>query len=1287
MEEEMMILEATESDELGGTDTEFVEPEIVLTDDLADEIAQTTSVPEETEEVETTSEGSDVPPPLASVTFDVATFTGDDATASVTLEEVAEGIKVTVGGFNTPADLRGVFFNLADPSLLAGLLVDGAEVTGSAFGSGGVSLDANVTPASFQGGVEIGTSDIDMDDIGMTMFTLSHADTQLTLDQFLGQEFGVRLTSVGENRDGSSKLQGIAPEVIALAEPGEVIEATSDEGEVLVGTEADDTIIGGAGDDTCIGLEGDDVIVATTGDNTCLGEEGDDMIIGGDGNNFLSGNEGTDTVIGGAGDDEIYGGQDDDAVTGGEGNDVVSGDQGDDFISGEQGDDTCLGGAGDDEIYGGQGEDSCEGGEGNDMVSGDQGDDTLMGDAGDDTLMGGKGNDLCIGGEGNDMVMGGEGDDMLEATAGDNTLDGGEGNDMLMAGTGNDMSMGGDGDDTFMGGEGDHTCEGGEGNDSFMLAPGGGKAMIMDFSVGSDKFVLDGGLTFQSLNFVQVDVNVEIQINNQVMVTVANANADAIGQTSNFVDVEGQPIPDEDEDDDLITDGTLTTTPRTTSQLPAGGSQVLGFGQLNFSSSVANTLDIVYTIEALPANGTLFFNGVAITEVGFTFTQADINLNLISFEAPTTVEGSVMSGFQFSVTDGITVMTNQSFEFQVFQTTGFTVVAGVPFVGSPFGDEIEGSSGDDEIDGGSGDDKIKGGRGKDKLKGGRGKDYLSGGFGDDYLGGGSGDDRLKGGSGKNRLKGASGKDTFVLAKKTKPAKTLAEADVIVDFDINEDFLEFDIAAFGNINIESFTSINVTASTTSVGTASLLVFDQSFTSLVDVQARFEQLNVGNRPVFCLYDDEETGGSVLVFSFGSRVEIVATFELSVSLTVNNFLFTGTPLELPEGTAGDDLVDLGTVPFPVVFDGLAGNDTIIGSEFDDSLLGGAGNDMIDGGEGNDTLDGGEGNDTLSGGEGNNTLTGGAGADVFSYASITAGVDYIVDFTSGEDQLLFSTTEFANLGSADFEGVSVSGTTADITGAELLVFEGTFASLSEIETEFSGLQSTGPVFCVIPDGAGGSTLLFDADGFNNGESAVELLYLEGVTTLETTDFLFTVTPQVAPDAPINSGPDFSDETAPVIFDYSTFSMGVNVIGSEYDDNFTGTEFNDSLVGGSGADVLTGGSGADLFIYNGLGEGGDTIADFASGVDMLQFATTAFGSLAGSLTDGVDFFDFSTSSPEDAESALGSSPAFFLADDDGNPALYFDPTGTTTTFDFTQVAVFPTATSGIPGVADFTFI
>ena len=160
--------------------------------------------------------------------FDISTVTGDLATARITLTEVEGGdiqvnVKVVDG---TIADLRGLFFKISDESLVNGLSVSGEDVTDSQFRVNRVSnlgdgVNMNGTQTNFDGGVEIGTSGIGRDDIQSTTLTLSHDSADLTLDLFENQNFGVRLTSVGANRNGSSKLVGPSDQ-LATATPDAV---------------------------------------------------------------------------------------------------------------------------------------------------------------------------------------------------------------------------------------------------------------------------------------------------------------------------------------------------------------------------------------------------------------------------------------------------------------------------------------------------------------------------------------------------------------------------------------------------------------------------------------------------------------------------------------------------------------------------------------------------------------------------------------------------------------------------------------------------------------------------------------------------------------------------------------------------------------------------------------------------------------------------------------------------------------------------------------------------------
>ncbi|WP_236721502.1 Calx-beta domain-containing protein [Trichormus sp. NMC-1] len=84
--------------------------------------------------------------------------------------------------------------------------------------------------------------------------------------------------------------------------------------------------------------------------------------------------------------------------------------------------------------------------------------------------------------------------------------------------------------------------------------------------------------------------------------------------------------------------------------------------------------------------------------------------------------------------------------------------------------------------------------------------------------------------------------------------------------------------------------------------------------------------------------------------------------------------------------------------------GNDRLTGNSLNNLLVGGAGNDLLQGLAGNDTLWGGNGDDILTGGVGN---------DQYLFQSngvfnANLGVDYITDFTVGQDKIALSKATF---------------------------------------------------------------------------------------------------------------------------------------------------------------------------------------------------------------------------------------------------------------------------------------
>lgn len=201
---------------------------------------------------------STTPAQAVSLTLDPQPFTGSPASAKVTLDDQLDGagrirVKVDVGGI---ADLRGLFFNVADDSLLTGLQISGLNYLNAlgntisvankniqySFSAGNVTsvgsknntMNGDGGSHTFDAGVEIGKEGIGKgDDFRSAWFTLSLSDaflgsaassraqSGLQLSDFFNQSFGVRLMSVGVNRDGSSKLAGTAPSLSPVVTPPE----------------------------------------------------------------------------------------------------------------------------------------------------------------------------------------------------------------------------------------------------------------------------------------------------------------------------------------------------------------------------------------------------------------------------------------------------------------------------------------------------------------------------------------------------------------------------------------------------------------------------------------------------------------------------------------------------------------------------------------------------------------------------------------------------------------------------------------------------------------------------------------------------------------------------------------------------------------------------------------------------------------------------------------------------------------------------------------------------------
>ncbi|MDQ2094039.1 Hint domain-containing protein [Rhodobacteraceae bacterium 10Alg 79] len=135
----------------------------------------------------------------------------------------------------------------------------------------------------------------------------------------------------------------------------------------------DDSVLGGSGADWIEGNEGNDTLDGGDGGDAIYGDVAPSAAGYGLYQPYELENDGSDdapennedSLIGGAGDDSLYGQDDDDTLEGGSGDDWLDGGIDDDVLTGGEGADTALGGQGDDVLYVAQG-DSAEGGDGDD---------------------------------------------------------------------------------------------------------------------------------------------------------------------------------------------------------------------------------------------------------------------------------------------------------------------------------------------------------------------------------------------------------------------------------------------------------------------------------------------------------------------------------------------------------------------------------------------------------------------------------------------------------------------------------------------------------------------------------------------------------------------------------------------------------------------------------------------------------------------------------------------------------------------------------------------------------
>lgn len=281
----------------------------------------------------------------------------------------------------------------------------------------------------------------------------------------------------------------------------------------------------GEGFDRFINIERISVSVGTHA-LTAQGSERDEGLMGGWGNDTLISGGGNDYIYGYGGDDLIqgsleraasfrriayYGGEGQDTLVMSDGNDryefyerdisidgfeVIDGGRGHDLLGFEQPGLLLKGGSGADRLMAGADGQVLDGGSGRDLLLLDDGGRVNLALTGAQEIEGHRVTLRRIegaqGADGKDTLLGSAGENQLLGDAGDDVLVGRDGDDRLSGGLGADRLQGGAGDDRLEGGQGNDRLSGGAGADLFQFGPREQRDVITDFDTDEDRLVFTG---------------------------------------------------------------------------------------------------------------------------------------------------------------------------------------------------------------------------------------------------------------------------------------------------------------------------------------------------------------------------------------------------------------------------------------------------------------------------------------------------------------------------------------------------------------------------------------------------------------------------------------------------------------------------------------------------------------------------------------------------------------------------------------------------------------------------
>jgi Ca2+-binding RTX toxin-like protein len=381
--------------------------------------------------------------------------------------------------------------------------------------------------------------------------------------------------------------------------------------------------------------------------------------------------------------------------------------------------------------------------------------------------------------------------------------------------------------------------------------------------------------------------------------------------------------------------------------------------------------------------------GEVLVNSQFTFEQ----------ENPTV---TVLDDFRFVVTwqdnsQTGTDMAGFSIHSRIFDARA----AGINISGDASANDYVGSDFGDTINGLAGSDKILGGKGIDFIFGGIGIDFLYGEDGDDELNGGADNDTLSGGAGKDKMTGGAGNDTYYVDNALDQVFEAAgggTADRV-------------LASVSYI-LTAGQEIEILTTANSAGAGAINLTGNAFNQLIHGNGGVNVLNGG-------------GGIDTMSGFGGNdqyyVDVADDLVIEAAGGGSDRVFASVSYVLSAGQQIEVLTTTNTAGLGAI--------NLTGNAFNQLMHGNAGNNVLNGGGGIDTMSGFGGNDQYYvdvAGDIVNEATGGGSDRVF------AGVSYVLG--AGQQIEILTTTNTAGLGAINLTGNAFSQTMHGNGGANVL-------------------------------------------------------------------------------------------------------------------------------------------------------------------------------------------------------------------------------------------------------------